>query len=55
MPGAPLVVISDEPRLLACLGDDDRGVQLSADEAAGVRAMLWWLVDARARSAPARR
>ena len=55
MPGAPLVVISDEPRLLASLGDEDRGIELSSDEDAGVRAMLWWLVDARARSAPARR
>lgn len=53
MPSAPLIVVSDEPHMRANLGDDDRAIDLS-DEEVGVRATLWWLVDARARSTPPR-
>ena len=45
LPRAPVIVISDAPRLLANLADDDRAIPLC-----DVRATLWWLVDARARS-----
>jgi hypothetical protein len=61
IPGVRMVVITDEPRLLAELSDDDRGIRMSCDEDAvstnvlvagdiEVRAALWWLVDARTKA-----
>jgi hypothetical protein len=49
LPNVPVIVISDAPRLLENLGESDRAIPL-CDADLGVRATLWWLVDARARS-----
>lgn len=57
---APLLVVSDDPALLAMLEPDDRGIALGRPELASrqiapagdtsVRATLWWLLDERTRA-----
>lgn len=46
--GAHAIAISDDHDVLAMLGPDDRGVALTQPTEVAVRAVLWWLVGARA-------
>jgi hypothetical protein len=52
--GARLLAVSDDLELLATLGSDDRGIALTTGELS-VRAVLWWLVDLRAKHGMANR
>jgi len=62
--GVQLIAVSDDLQLLAALGADDRGIALACANHASnvvttgeitVRAVLWWLVDRRAKAGMAAR
>lgn len=59
MPDLRLIAVSDDLELLAMLGPEDRGIALTGSNPASnivatgeilVRAVLWWLVDLRAKA-----
>jgi hypothetical protein len=61
-PGTRLIGISDDPALLDCLTEADRGILLGSEGTAvgptvtsvrdlAVRAVMWWLVDVRSKPA----
>lgn len=61
--GARTILLTDDPALLACLRDGDRGLALGRPELANthiaplgdtaVRATLWWMLETRSRASAA--
>jgi len=63
-PGVRLIAVSDDLELFAMLGPEDRGIALTCSNTTSnvvktgeisVRAVLWWLVDVRAKAGMAAR
>jgi hypothetical protein len=63
MPGCRVIAVSDDVDLLATLAPEDRGIALTCSSESSnvvmtgeisVRAVLWWLVDLRAKAGMAR-